>query len=83
MILSTNELDDLAKKVADKIIERLQGTIKPQKKWLTTKEAAAVLGITVEHLRRPKTRAKYRHFVEENGRIVFNADDLEPKPKGT
>ncbi len=73
---TAKELNDFINKIADKISERNQGTQKPMKKFLTAREAADILGITPDRIRRPEVRANMKHVKLSNGHVMFDADSV-------
>ena len=76
--LDDASLDRLAHRVAERLASRLSTSSTADVGWLTTKEAAEYLGLSVAALHR-HTAARTISFVQDapGGRCWFTRDDLD------
>ena len=73
---SSYELETFINQLADKVKEKIQGKEKTQQDYISLKEAAALLGVTADYLRRPAVRARFNHFQLANHRISFQRQSI-------
>lgn len=78
LVLDDEDLDQLAARVADLVVERLRTDHKSNDRWLTSKEAAAHLGITLHALRHLVARRAVP-FVQDapGGKMFFRPSELD------
>lgn len=83
VILSSSQIEQIADRTAEIVLNRLRPEPKPEPIYVNVKEAARIVGVSVSHMY--KIRGEYPHIrrgEKQNGHIYFIREALAvKKPK--
>ena len=77
IILSDKQIEAIASKTAEILFRKLREEEEPPSDYVSVKEAAHILGITQNHMRRIKDKFPHiKNGPNSQGRLLFKRDSL-------